>query len=312
MQKKDTLQLDGFWLTTAAAVIWGTIGIATQAIFNAEPNTTGLFINLARMLVALPVMAFACWRAIGRDMFQVPRRDLGIMLLHGAFLAVSQAAYFAGIQAAGVTIATLLTVCSAPVIVTTFSVLMKTETLTGRTLVALACAVTGAALLVGLDVPEGDRAGLLTGAFFAMISAVTYAGAILCGRFLAGGYHPMQVTTITFGAGAVVLVVFNLLAGFVAVQTVSGWLLIAYLGVVPTALAYWLFQRGLRTVSATAASIITMLEPVVAALLAWWLFGETLPPTGFIGSVLMMLSIFLLSTRRRESPRLPNPEKASA
>ena len=71
-------------------------------------------------------------------------------------------------------------------------------------------------------------------------------------------------------------VLINLATGIAPVQTVQGWLLIAYLGLVPSALAYWMFQMGLRTVSATAASIIGMLDPLVAALLAWVLFSETL------------------------------------
>jgi DME family drug/metabolite transporter len=68
-----------------------------------------------------------------------------------------------------------------------------------------------------------------------------------------------------------------------------------YLGLVPTAFAYWLFQMGLRSVSASAASIVSMLDPLVAALLAWLLFGETLPLTGIAGAILLILSIFLLS-----------------
>jgi DME family drug/metabolite transporter len=52
------------------------------------------------------------------------------------------------------------------------------------------------------------------------------------------------------------LVVVNLLTGITAVQTPQSWLLLIYLGLVPSALAYWLFQMGLRAVPATAASII--------------------------------------------------------
>jgi len=82
------------------------------------------------------------------------------------------------------------------------------------------------------------------------------------------------------------------------VHTSQGWLLVLYLGLVPTALAYLLFQTGLRSVSATAASIVSMLDPLVAALLAWLLFGETLAATGIAGALLLALSIFLLSGQK--------------
>lgn len=299
MRKLHTFQPDGFWLMIVGAALWGTIGVATQAIYNSD-TTTSLFINLARTLVAAPVLLAVCWRVVGRAMFSVQRRDLGIMLLAGTLLAFSHAAYFAAIQHTGVTIATLLTICIAPLVVSGLSVLLKLETLTRRIGIALVCALLGSVLLVGLQAPEGTHYDLLLGAFFSLIAAVTYAGMILCGRFLAADYHPLQVTAIGFGAGAVVLLVVNLVSGVVPVHTAQGWLLVVYLGLVPTAFAYLLFQIGLRSVSATAASIVSILEPLVAALLAWLFFGETLAATGIIGAVLLTASILLLSGDRRE------------
>ena len=80
----------------------------------------------------------------------------------------------------------------------------------------------------------------------------------------------------------------------------------SYLGIIPTAVAYWFFQKGLRTVSATAASIISMLEPVVAAVLAWILFDETLAATGIIGAGLLIMSIFLLTMEKGGKEILAN------
>jgi DME family drug/metabolite transporter len=296
MRKLQAFQPDGFWLVTGAAILWGTIGVATKAIYNNDSTTT-LFLNLARMLIATPVLLVACWRAIGRETFSIPRRDFLIMVLSGALLAISQSAYFAAIRDAGVTIATLLTISIAPLVVACLSVLLKFETLTVRIVIALISAVIGGVLLVGLQSPEGTQVNLLHGTLFSVISAVGYAGMIICGRFLAADYPPVQVTAITFGAGTLLLLLLNLTSGIVAVHSNESWLLVLYLGLVPTAFAYWLFQKGLRSVSATAASIISMLEPLVAAVLAWVLFDETLGATGIFGAVLLLLSIFLLSEK---------------
>jgi DME family drug/metabolite transporter len=294
MRKLQIFQPDGFWLVTGAAILWGTIGVATQTIY-AIDSTTSLFINLARMVVATPLLFVACWYVVGQTMFQIRRRDLLIMLLTGTLLAVSHAAYFAAIRYSGVTIATLLTICVAPLVVTGLSVLLKFETLTRRIVLALVFALVGSVLLVGLHAPDGTQSSLLTGTLFSLMAAATYGSVIICGRFLAADYHPLQVTTVSFGVGTLVLVIINLLSGIVVVHTTQGWLLVLYLGLVPTAFAYWLFQMGLRSVSASAASIVSMLDPLVAALLAWLLFGETLPLTGIAGAILLILSIFLLS-----------------
>ncbi|MEP7290798.1 MAG: EamA family transporter [Chloroflexota bacterium] len=307
MRKLQTFQPGGFWLMIIGAALWGTIGVAIQAIYNSD-SASSLFINLARTLVAAPVLLLVCWRVVGRAMFNVQRRDFAIMLLAGTLLAISHAAYFAAIQHTGVTIATLLTICIAPLIVSAISVLLKLETLTRRIGVALVCALVGSVLLVGLHAPEGTHYDLLLGAFFSLLAAVTYAGMIICGRFLAADYHPLQVTAIGFAAGAVMLLVVNLVVGTVPVHTVQGWLLVVYLGLVPTALAYLLFQIGLRSVSATAASIVSMLEPLVAALLAWLLFGETLAATGIGGALLLTVSILLLSLDKPNHGVLPKAE----
>lgn len=303
MQKFQSFQPGGFWLVTLAAALWGTIGVATQAVYFHD-NTTSLFINLMRMLVATPILSVACWRVVGATMFNIQRRDLLIMMLSGVLLAISQAAYFAAIRYTGVTIATLLTICTAPLFVTCVSLLLKFETLSSRIVTALICAIIGSILLVGLHSPEGTSYNLLLGAVFSLISAIGYGGMIICGRFLAGTYHPLQITTVSFGAGTLALIGINLLAGFVSVHTPQSWLLLMYLGLVPTALAYWLFQVGLRSVSAMAASILSLLEGMVAALLAWLLFGEKLAATGIIGAVLLILSILLLSSAKTR----PNPQ----
>jgi drug/metabolite transporter, DME family len=299
MRKFKTFQPGGFWLVTIAAILWGTIGVATQAIYNID-STSSLFINLMRMLIAAPVLLLACWRMVGRKMFAAQRRDFLIMLLTGTLLAISQAAYFAAIHASGVTIPTLLAICIAPIVVTCVSVLLKFETLTRRIVLALLFALSGSVLLVGFHSPEGTSDQLLLGIIFSVISAVAYAGMIICGRFLAADYHPLQVTAFTFSIGAVVLLLVNVVSGIVAVHTTQGWLLVLYLGLVPTALAYWLFQTGLRSVSATTASILGMLDPLVTAVLAWALFGETLGSSGIVGAVLLILSVFLLSAKQAD------------
>lgn len=303
MRKLSNLQPGGLGLVTIASILLGTIGIATQAIYEVD-GTTSLFINLARLVVAAPVLLAACWRVLGQKMFKVRRRDLAIMVLGGTLLATSHSMYFASIRYAGVTISTLLAICIAPLVVTGIAVLLKWEKLTRRIVIALVCALVGAVLLVSLGASEEAHPDLLLGSVIAAASAITYAGSILCSRFVAANYHPLQATAISFSAGTVVLLVVNLVVGFVPITTTQGWLLVLYLGLICTALAYWLFQIGLRTVSATAASIVTMLDPLVTAVLAWILFGEILAPSGLLGAALLMLSIYLLSvdsSKRAES-----------
>src|SRR5262249_26978333 len=78
-------------------------------------------------------------------------------------------------------------------------------------------------------------------------------------------------------------------------QLAAGWPLLLYLGVVPTAAAYVVFGAGLRRVTATAAGIATLLEPVTAATLGVLVFGERLGGLGWVGAVLLLVALALLT-----------------
>jgi DME family drug/metabolite transporter len=71
-----------------------------------------------------------------------------------------------------------------------------------------------------------------------------------------------------------------------------------YLGLVPTALAYWLFLNGLRHTPATTASILTLAEPLTSTVLAALLFGERLAPLGLLGAALLLAAMGVLIWRK--------------
>lgn len=281
----------------SAAILWGTIGVTTQGIYTFNIPSS-LFINLIRMAVATPLLTLICWRVVGRRMLAIRRRDLLLMALSGTLLAISHSTYFASIHYTGVTIATLLTICLAPVVVTVLVTLLGLETLKLRTLAALACAVLGSVLLVGFS-GQSDQSDIWTGAVFALIAASTYGGMMVCNRLLAGSYHPLQVTTVMFGTGSLILLIVNAVTGFTPISSPQAWGLALYLGIFPTAAAYFLFQTGLRTVQATTASIISMIDPLVAAFLAWLLYQEALSVIAWAGAGLMVAGIVLATGREK-------------
>jgi DME family drug/metabolite transporter len=71
-------------------------------------------------------------------------------------------------------------------------------------------------------------------------------------------------------------------------------LMLGYLGVVTTAVAYAWFYAGLRTTTGSAAAVITLLEPMGAALLAVIVLGESLSPQALAGGVLLLTAITAL------------------
>src|SRR5262245_1334216 len=277
-----------------AAVLWGTVGVATKALYGLT-DTNPLSIGFFRLAIATPALLAACWFTLGRRMFQVTPRDLVLMLFIGAATAFYQVCYFAAIARVGVAIAVLVTLCTAPVIVALLSAGLLRERLSPTIILALICALAGTAMLIWIEPSgAGQQGDIVLGVLLALGSALGYAVISLCSRTLAGRYHPLQPITIGFGAGAALLLPFALASGLAVVYPVAGWLLLFHLGLVPTALAYALFLSGMRHTTATVASIVTLVEPLTSTILAWALFGERLGPLGLLGAALLLGAIGLL------------------
>ena len=85
--------------------------------------------------------------------------------------------------------------------------------------------------------------------------------------------------------------------------TAGGAALALYLGLVPTALAYALFARGLRRLPAAEAATITLAEPLTAALLGAVVLGEALGPVALAGAALVLGGLLVL-TLPRAAPRV--------
>jgi DME family drug/metabolite transporter len=102
-----------------------------------------------------------------------------------------------------------------------------------------------------------------------------------------------------FGIGAVPLVPVLIVFGAPLLQSAATVSIAAYLAIGPMFVAYLLFGIGMRTLRSSTATTITLLEPVVATLLAIVVVGERLDALGWIGIVLILASITVLATARR-------------
>ncbi len=292
-----TNRTSGLLWIVLAAVLWGTIGVATRGLY-ATTSINALTISTMRLTIAAPLLLMLGWGKLRQRARTTRRRDWGLMLLSGALTAVYQSAYIASIAYAGVTITTLIAICTAPLLVSAFAIITGREPMRRSTGLALVLGLVGVVLVVGLE-PEralSQQAGI--GVLLAFVSGLGYGIVILLGRSLTARVHPLHITGVSFSAGAVLLLLFTLVSGqFVLSNTPLSWLLLVYLGAVPTALSYSLFVSGMRSTPATVASIIALLDPVTAALLAALLFGERLTALGIIGAGLLLLALLVLSRR---------------
>ena len=92
----------------------------------------------------------------------------------------------------------------------------------------------------------------------------------------------------------------EVVAGGPFLTDAGNWPVFLYLALVPTVIGHSLYALGLRTVTASVATLLSLLEPVVAAVLAVLVVGERLGVGGWAGIVLVVagLSVLALPARR--------------
>lgn len=278
----------------AAAIAWGMGGVVASVLY----RTSGI-----------GPLAVSFWRAAFGvavlGLIQIFRRRLAggsgkaVIVVIGIGLALYQSAYYLSIAEAGVAVGTVATLGACPVMVALGGRLFLGERLTVRTMLAIGIAVAGLALLVsGGSVGPHPLAGLL----WALGSAAGYATVTLVTRGYAHRLGPDDLATTlkTFCVAGLCLLPFAAVEGLVPTQNAAvayAWLL--FLGIVPTAGAYTLFFVGLRSVPASLAAILVLLEPVAALAMAVGLLGESLTPSAIMGTALLLAAV--LTTMRGEA-----------
>ena len=286
----------GFLLVVLAALCWGTSGFSGRIVAD-RAGLGPLDIAWHRMAIGAVVLlaGFALTR---RRRSAPPAADRGTavrLALVGAGLAAYQFAYFAAVATAGVSIATLVALGLAPLLIAVGAALLGHGRPDRATLVALAAALVGLVLLVGISAGADTGTTVVLGALMAVGSALGYAVVTLAGAGVPAG---VPLTLAGFVGGALLLTPLALVVGlrFTGDPVALGVLL--YLGAVPSALAYAMFFRGLRTVPGAVASIVTLLEPLTATALATAFLGERLQPAALAGGLLVLAAVAGLYLRR--------------
>jgi DME family drug/metabolite transporter len=133
---------------------------------------------------------------------------------------------------------------------------------------------------------------MLASAGLALASAAGFAAMTLIGASPVPGLDDQVLTGIGSALGGLALLPLAAAIGGIAFRASAEaiWL-VAALGIGPTALAYTLYYRGLRSASPTTAALLTLLEPLTAALLGAVVLGDRLGLAGIAGAALLGASV---------------------
>ncbi|CAL9325539.1 DMT family transporter [Streptomyces sp. SudanB182_2057] len=281
-----------------AGLLWGSTG--TAASF-APAGASALSVGAANMGIGGLVLLVVA----GRSVLPVLRggaRAWRTVLGGAAAVAVYPLAYYTSMHLTGIATGTVVTVGSTPAFTKLCEVIGERALPRARWVGASAVSTAGVALVVAgqrhpADGPHGAgetavgvALGLLAGAAYAVYS---YSA----GRLIRRGAASRSVMGLMFGLGGLMLVPVLVVTGGPLLSTRSGLLVAGYLALVPMALAYLLFGRGLGHVTASTAATLILVEPVAAAVLSVVVAGEHLDPLGWAGIVLVGVGLLILDDR---------------
>ena len=322
-----TAPLWGALFVVAASVLWGTTG--TAATF--APSAGPLAIGAVAMGVGGLLQAALAARPISRQ-WRTIRQQWRLVLPAAAAVAIYPLAFYSSMHLSGVAVGTVVSIGSAPVAAALIERFADHKPLTRRWSAGALLGVGGAALLSfagngpagtalpghasasGPDSQWAFTAGILLG----LVAGGTYAlyswGAH---RLIAGGITSRAAMGSVFGAGGLLLMPVLALTGAPLLASWGSFAVGAYMALVPMFAGYLLFGWGLARVQASTATAISLLETVVAAVLAVLVVGERLPALAWLGAAVVLGSLFILAPRsqarkrtgstRRLLPSAPGP-----
>jgi drug/metabolite transporter (DMT)-like permease len=298
---EDRRRASGYAMVAIAASGWGTWPL----ILRQAPMPASL-----QAAVVMAVLTVASLPLMLRDRVPVragARQWLGIAWL-GVGDALNIAFFFAAYQRTSVAIA-VLTHYLAPIFVAVFAPLVVRERPRLRTYVAVAVSFVGLVLLL-----EPWRTGFsredVAGAALGAGSAVFYASNVLVNKRLAPVFSGSELMFF-HGLFAVPLLFALVPAAEYGLVSIDALAIIAAGAVGPGLLGGLLFVWGLRRVAATRASVLTLLEPFVAVLLAAAVLGQRVSGLAMTGGAFILGGAVLVVRAQRAPARSAQDEVVS-
>ena len=285
--------LQAIFVTVLWASSWVLIKLGLRASL---PALT--FAGLRYVLAFICLAPFILLNPVHRATLKsLTRKDWGQLTLLGiVYYTLTQGSQFlslANLPAAMVSLLLNLT----PLIAGLFGIIFLGEHPSRAQWLGIALTVIGVALyFLPIDVNGLQVIGLL----IALSGVLTNAASALLGREVnrMGTLSPLVITFISMGIGSVLLLALGIMTQGYGNLDLQSWLLITWLAVVNTAVAFTLWNHTLRTLSAVESSVINSLMMPQIAILAFVFLGETLTGKEIVGLVLVALGVLVVQLRK--------------
>ncbi|MGH3137174.1 MAG: DMT family transporter [Gaiellaceae bacterium] len=296
----------GYAMVATAATLFAVNGSVSKVVLDSGLSSLELA-QIRATCAALGLLTFLV--VFARARLRVGRRELLFLVAFGVVgVAMVQWLYFVAIHNLPVGVA-LLIEFTAPLFVALFARFVYREHIRRRIWVAVILCIAGLAIVVEVWAGIAFSTVGVTAAVGGAFGLTAY---LLMAERERRQRDPVSLSFYGFLFAAALWAVvqpvwefpWDVLADTVSLQgnfsehSAPVWLLVGFVVVIGTMVTFSLLTGALRHVSATRASIVATLEPVMATVVAWLWLEETFGPTQLIGGAVVLGGIFLAQSAR--------------
>jgi drug/metabolite transporter (DMT)-like permease len=289
--KKET---KGYIYVILGASFLGTIGILARLIYLHEPDP--LTVVTFRALIAFLLLFFTAV-FVNPNWLRIQKKDFLFFAVYGLLsVTLCFLLFFYSIKNTTVATATIL-LYTYPAFVVVLSRFFLGEAFNKTKILALLLTFLGCALVIQIYNPavfKINLKGILYG-LGAGLGAGLYS---IFGKKGVAKYSSYTVVTYALGFGSFFLLIARRARNLISVDYPPlTWLWIFALALFSTLVGYSLYTKGLRYVEAGRAGIVATWEVVVASVLAFFIFGETLSTLQIVGGFFIFAGIGIVRIR---------------
>jgi len=298
----------GYLYIASAAFLWGIAATLGRAAFTGKLLPPGqtlhpidpLILSQSRTTFSFLVLLLGLLVLRGWRRLRLPATDFGRMFLLGILgVAVSNYFYYLAIQRTNVATAIILQY-TAPVWVLVYTVARGRQKPTLYQVLAVALALAGIALVIGIFGASGFRLDTI-GVIAATLAAFSFAFYNVGGHSVLARYDRWTVLLYVIFSAALFWIIVNPPWKIAAAQYSGGqWLFLFVFSLISVLAPFSLYFAGLQHLQPTRAIIVSCLEPVFSIVIAAVALGEVMRPLQMTGIVLVLVAIMVVQMPDRK------------
>jgi DME family drug/metabolite transporter len=287
-----------------ASIFWGTTGTAASFSPDIGPFAIGAF----SMGVGGLLLVATAHKKLLRD-YKCILSQPKILIFGSACVAIYPLAFYTSMRFSGVAVGTVVSIASAPFFAAILERLISKKNISLQWMFSFLIGAIGIVFLALGKAHNNDALNTIylqhVGILLGLLAGLTYASYSWAAKHLIdSGVHSQSSIAALFGFAAIALLPSLWFTGENLFATRTNVAVSLYMAIIPMFFGYLLFSFGLELIEASRATLITLIEPLLATILADYIIGEGYKPIGWLGVGLVSLCLMLQSFNVERLPKI--------